>query len=335
MNLSKNIQKSIVFILLFITVLSFSSCMPSSPITKSDFALNTIVSITFYNSKDAACFDGCMNICRKYENLFSKTISGSDIDRINQSEGTGVEVSEETAFLIEESLKYCNLTDGAVDITVAPVTDLWNFSDIYEGKRPPEDSEIKSLLGYIDYKSVCVDGNTVSLSNPDSAIELGFIAKGYIADQIKDYVISQGVQRCIINLGGNIVTVDNRTNPGSFTIGIRKPFDDNGNTIDTVKVINKSVVTSGIYERSFTCDGTLYHHIINPKTGYPVSNNLCSVTIISDDSAKGDALSTTCLCLGLDKGMELINNTDDVEAVFVTDEYELFYSENLENLYKN
>ena len=143
---------------------------------------------------------------------------------------------------------------------------------------------------------------------------------------MKAYLTSQGINSGFINLGGNVLTLGEKADATDYTIGIQRPFDESGNTITTVEVKDKSVVTSGIYERYYRVNGKIYHHILDVSTGYPYDNGLYSVTIISDSSMDGDALSTICFALGLDKGMELIESLDDVEAVFVTDDYEIISS---------
>ena len=162
-------------------------------------------------------------------------------------------------------------------------------------------------------------------------INLGAIAKGYIADKMKDYLLEEGVESAIIDLGGNVLCVGQRPDGSPFRIGVQMPFADRSETAAVMEISDKSVVSSGIYERYFEQDGVLYHHILNPSTGYPYENDLVSVTIISDESVDGDGLSTTCFALGLDKGMELINSLPDVQAVFITEDYQLHYSEDFEN----
>ena len=150
--------------------------------------------------------------------------------------------------------------------------------------------------------------------------------KNDIADQIKKYLEDEGVEHALINLGGNMLAVGGRYDGTDFQIGIQKPFAETGTVLASVAISGKSVVSSGNYERYFEQDGDIYHHILNPATGYPADTGLNQVTIISDSSAQGDALSTTCFLLGLDKGMELIQSLDGVEAVFVTSDMKVHAS---------
>ena len=176
-----------------------------------------------------------------------------------------------------------------------------------------------------------IDPERVDFAKEGMQLDLGAVAKGYIADRIKDYLLEQGVESAIIDLGGNILCVGSRPGGDPFRIGLQRPFASHSETVATVEITDKSVVSSGIYERYFEEDGVLYHHILNPETGYPYDNGLVSVTIISDESVDGDGLSTSCFALGLEKGMELINSLPDVQAVFITEDGELHFSEGFED----
>ena len=138
--------------------------------------------------------------------------------------------------------------------------------------------------------------------------------------------MENGVESAVINLGGNVLCVGSRPDGTPFRVGLQRPFADRNETIATIEVSDLSVVSSGIYERYFEQDGQLYHHILDPATGYPCENNLVAVTILSEESTDGDGLSTTCFALGLEKGMELIESLENVEAMFITEDNELHYS---------
>ena len=190
----------------------------------------------------------------------------------------------------------------------------------------PADKDIQAALPFINYEDVAVEGNKLTFAKEGMELDLGAIAKGYIADKMKDFLVSKGVKSATINLGGNVLCIGKKPDNTPFRIGIQKPFADRSETIAVLDIEDKSVVSSGIYERYFEKNGTFYHHILNPDTGYPYNNHLVSVTIISDQSVDGDGLSTSCFALGLEKGMDLINSIPDVHAVFITDDYQLHYS---------
>ena len=306
-------------------------------VTKSGFYFDTIISITLYGTADESYIDQCFDMASQYENLLSNTIDDSDISRINANAGkSAVEVSDDTIEILKAGIKYGELSHGAFDITIGNLSSLWDFSEIAENTDSddnevdasylPHDDDIASIIKHIDYTKIEIDGNKVKLLDADAKLDLGGIAKGFIADKMKAYLTSQGINSGFINLGGNVLTLGEKADGTDYTIGIQKPFDESGNAITTVEVKDKSVVTSGIYERYYRVNGKIYHHILDVSTGYPYDNGLYSVTIISDSSMDGDALSTICFALGLDKGMELIESLDDVEAVFVTDDYEIISS---------
>lgn len=294
-------------------------------LSDTGFFLDTVVTVTLYQKDARQLIDECFTLMNDYENMLSRTREGSDIWNINHSGGEPVTVSEETAGLIEKALYYAELSGGTFDPTIAPVVSLWDFQGEGEHTLPDEDA-LAEALTHVGYENVELDGTTVTLTDPNAAIDLGGIAKGYIADCLKDYLVSQGVECGLIDLGGNILTVGRRPDGKEFTIGIRRPFSSATDLIGTVTVDGKSVVTSGTYERYFELDGVLYHHILDPEDGYPFDNGLTSVTILSSQSVDGDALSTACFTLGLEDGMELVKSLDGIEAMFITEDMELHKS---------
>ena len=306
------------------------------PVSATAIKLNTTVTVTIYDSQDRELLTECMNLCDKYEKIFSRTASDSELYQLNHRELTPVagtedtfQVSDPLAELIRKGLYYSELSEGAFDIAIEPLTSLWDFTA--EDPQVPEDRLIQEALTKCDYHNVSVsDNNEVILKTEDTAIELGAIAKGYIADRLKDYLISQGVKSAIINLGGNVLCIGGKPDDSSFKIGIQNPFADRSETIAVMDIKDKSVVSSGVYERCFEQDGTLYHHLLNPRTGYPYDNGLIAVTIISDESVDGDALSTTCFALGLEDGMKLAESLDNVQAFFVTSDYEIHYTKDFQ-----
>ena len=319
---------SILGILLWM-VCVFCGCKSTAtePITRQTILFDTIIQIRIYDSDASDILDGCIEKCEYYENLLSRTVEGSDIYRINHADGTPVEVHPETIALLETALSYCELSDGAFDITLAPVSDLWDFQN--NPGTLPEQSQLDAALSSVGYEAIQISGNSVQITNPDTQIDLGAIAKGYIADQLKLYLKEQGIEHALIDLGGNILTVGGKPDGSKFHIAIQKPFDEQGTPITTVKTTDDSIVTSGIYQRYIEINGKIYHHILNPETGYPYDHSLFSVTIISNSSTTADALSTTCFAMGLEDGLELINSLEHTEAIFITDNYELIYSDGL------
>ena len=327
-------RRLLSFFLIGVILFTFTGCDTKKSddtfITRTSYMLNTIVTINIYDSTDESLLDGCLDLCRKYEELFSRTIDTSEIARLNRGEIT--EVSEDTAELIEKGLFYGELTDGAFDISVHPVSSLWDFSSGSENPSLPDPALLETALKKVDYQKIGLQNQTVSFAVEGMGIELGAIAKGYIADRMKDYLVSQGVSSATINLGGNVLTIGSRPDGTPFRIGIQKPFAPTGTPALTLPVTDLSVVSSGVYERYFELDGTLYHHILDTKTGYPIQNNLFEVTIISPSSMDGDALSTTCFLLGLEEGIALIESLENTEAVFLTSDGNIHATSGLKNL---
>jgi thiamine biosynthesis lipoprotein len=312
---------------LFMTGCSFSkSSSENEPLSATEFLLNTVVTVSLYDVKDPDILDECFQLCKTYENLFSRTTDASDISRINQNGSLPTDVSAETVKLLNAGLYYSELSDGAFDITIAPLSSLWDFTA--DPFSVPDAGLIDEARKKVNWKQVIITGTNVSLTEGGS-LDLGAIAKGYIADCMKSYLESKGVKSALINLGGNLLTVGSKPDGSAFRIGIQKPFGDTNETIGYLEINDYSIVTSGIYERYAVTEGTLYHHIINPKTGYPYDNNLNSVTIVSKCSIDGDALSTVCFALGLENGMELIESLDDTEAIFITKDNQIYYSEGI------
>lgn len=322
-----------------------TSTTGNQPISISSIKLNTAVQITIYDSQDKALLDDCLALCDKYELIFSRTNEKSELYRLNHRKdvsdgdfstdgqttpypvsGTADtwHISEDLAALLSKGLDITRESDGAFDIAIAPLTSLWDFTA--EDPKVPDDAAIQKALPLCSSDGVTIDGQDITLPSDDIQFDVGAIAKGYIADRLKDFLIKKGVKSAIINLGGNVLCIGSKPDGTPFKIGIQKPFADRNETEAVMDITGKSVVSSGIYERCFKQDGKLYHHILNPQTGYPYDNGLISVTIISDQSVDGDALSTTCFALGLEDGLKFAVKKG-VQAVFITEDYELHYTD--------
>lgn len=295
-----------------------------SSIKMTGMYFDTIVSVEVWGTNDESILEHCKEMCTRYEQLFSRTIDTSDVSRINAAGGLPVEVDPETAELLEMGLHYGKLSEGRFDITIAPLSELWDVKN--NPGNIPDQEAIDEARSHVNYENVILDQNTVTLTDPKAAIDLGGIAKGFIADKLKVYLTGKGIEHALISLGGNIVAVGGRPNGQPFHIGIQKPFAETNEAITTVEISGQSVVSSGTYERYFEKDGKIYHHLLDPAAGYPYDNHLLQVTIISDASADGDALSTACFGLGLEKGTALIESLDNIRAIFVTDDYKLHYA---------
>lgn len=325
----KRKMKFILLLMLIFCMAGTTACQQASltdPVTVTGYKLNTYVRIDSYTKVPQSVLNECLNICDTYERLFSRTLEESTLYQVNQ--GTLRVIPEELGTLIQYGLQYSRISNGAFDITIGSVSQLWDFTS--DTPVVPDSSAIQEALQYVDYRKVNLtqqEDHTYLIEMPEHTIlDLGAIAKGYIADRLKDYLLENHVTHATINLGGNVLCVGGKNASTDFTIGVKKPFSENNEMLAALKLNDISAVSSGTYERYFYADNTFYHHILNPASGYPYDNSLTGVTILSQTSVEGDCLSTTCFALGLEQGMELIETLADTEAIFVTADGTTYYS---------
>ena len=312
-----------------VIIIPQTGCGGKEPVSGSEFCLDTSCEITIYDmegmseDKAAGIIDQAFAEIREYENMLSRNVEGSDVYRINHADGKSTEVSVETLDVIHTGLLMAELSGGKFDITVGALTDLWKFTS--DNPSVPEDQEIRKALETVGYENITMKGNEVGLSDSETRIDLGGVAKGYIADKTGEYMEAQGVTKAIINLGGNITAIGEKEEDTPWTIGIERPYSDRSEIVGSIKVSDKTVVTSGIYERQFVEDGVRYHHVLDPQTGYPAETDLEAVTItaVKGNSGFCDSLSTACLILGKEKAHRLVLKLQDeypqmeIEAAFI------------------
>ncbi len=292
-----------------------AACGCESSTTDTRFLLDTVVTITAECSDET--LSGAFALCEEYDKTLNAHNKDSEISKLNQNGGG--KVSDETANLLRQSLGFCSMSGGSFDITVYPLSLIWNFKN----EIVPTRNEIAEALSSVDYGSIVIDGNDVSLNG--TKIDLGGIAKGYITDKVLSYLKENGAAGGIINLGGNVYVFGEK----EYNIGIATPFKEN-ETAAVLSLKNKSVSTSGVYQRYFKKDGKLYHHIIDPATGYPAESDLLSASVICDNSATADALSTICVLKGLKGATEFIESLSGVEAIFIDKDYRVTYTSGIE-----
>ena len=307
-------MKKIVSLNLSLVLLLLCGCTGKLENKDTRFLFDTVVTLTANCSNET--LDGAFELCENYEKLLSRTVQDSEVYTLNNTEGF-VEVSDDTLGIIEKSLYYANLSNGKFDITIYPVSSLWDFNN----QIIPSRDEICEALKNVDYQSIKIEGNKINLNGRQ--IDLGGIAKGYVADRLSEYFKEMKVSEGIIDLGGNLLVFGDR----DYTVGIKQPFSDE--LAATLKMRNKTVVTSGTYERYIPADIKLYHHILDPDTGYACDTDLTSATIIGNSSMDADALSTVCILIGLENAQKLIENTADTEAVFIDNDGKLHYTSGL------
>ena len=316
---------SLIFCL--VLALLFSSCggeEAAAPVSRSEFALDTLCTVTLYDPADPELLDEAFALIAAEEALLSRTVEGSDVWRVNRAAGQTVTVSEDTAELISLGLEYSELSHGVFDITVGRLTELWDFGG---ANHVPAEWELPPALSSVDYRNLTLDGCQVTLSDPEARLELGAVAKGYIADRVAQLLKEEGAKSAVIDLGGNVVTLGAKPDGEAWKIGVQQPFGaERSELIGLIEAEGDlSLVTSGVYERNFERNGVLYHHILDPRTGFPADTDVIGVTVVSASSARGDALSTVCLLLGMEEGSRLLEADPDVlGAVWVDKDGEVY-----------
>ena len=298
-----------------------------------DFKLDTYVTITSYDNTSEEVLQNALNLCDKYEKIFSMHDESSELWSLNHNE-TQV-VSDDLGIAINKGFEMYRASDGHFQISIGSVSGLWDFhGDNPYDTRFPDDELLKEKLKYVDDSKISLtkEGSGWRVNKPsETVIDLGAVAKGYIADGIKDYLVSEGCTSAVINLGGNVCCIGDK-NGSPFNIGIRKPFGEANDTVAVFELNDMSLISSGISERYFKdYSERIYHHILDPETGYPYDNELYQVSIITKSSLDGDCLSTLCFTLGLEEGLKLIEETPDTEAVFITSDEELHFSSGAKN----
>lgn len=304
-----------------------SGCGNRTSITKSAVLMDTVVSVTIYDADREELLDECLKRCGEYEHLFSSQIEDSEISNINQSGGDVVALSEEMAFLLEKAETYYSLSGGLFDVSVGQITALWDF----HGSSPviPSKQQLEWACRHVGMEYVDIAGDTLTLLDDQVQLDVGGIAKGYIADLLCEYLVSQGIDSGILNLGGNVRVIGSKPDGDLFSVGLQKPFDAEGEVAASLKISDCSVVTAGTYQRYLEVDGVRYHHILNPRTGYPADTDLDSATVICEDAVDADALSTICMLLGQKRAEELIASLDGTEAVFISRDGEISVTDGL------
>lgn len=335
MNKLKNI---LIYTLIMCTSILVSCTKGSSdnnePLTRTEALMGTVVKISLYDNTDSKILDKAFDRVKEIEKLVSANESGTEIDSINNAAGkNAVKVTSTTFNVIEKGLEYSILSEGDFDVTVGPLVKLWSIG--LEGAKVPTQAEIDSTLPLIDFNSLELNKQeqTVFLKNENMAIDLGAIAKGFTADEIAKLLTDNGVKSAIIDLGGNVFTLGTKPSGDDWTIGVQNPFNDRGDIIGTIKVNNKTVVTSGIYERYIEKDNVKYHHLLNPDTGYPYDNDIAGISIITEKSTDADALSTTIFAKGINDGLALVESLDGVDAIFIGKDYKIYITAGLKDTF--
>ncbi|AAK80706.1 thiamine biosynthesis lipoprotein [Clostridium acetobutylicum] len=299
------------------------------------YCLGTVINLTAYGKNAETAIDESIKVLEKIDDKFSAFKTLSEVSKINRTAHNNfIKLSSEAFSLIENSIYYSRLTNGCFDPTIKPLVNLWNIGK--ENFRIPKESEISTSISLVNYTDIVLDkkNSSIMLKKQKQSVDLGGIAKGYAADKVKEVFTNYKVKHGIIDLGGNIFVVGKKDRSHNWNIGIQNPFSERGGYIGILNLKNKSVVTSGNYERYSIYKGKKYHHIINPKTGYPEDNEVLSVSVISDESIDGDGLSTGLYIMGVKKGIDLVNSIKGVDCIFVTKKKEVYLTNDIKSNFK-
>ncbi len=295
----------------------------AEPESQRKLLLGTTIGVSIYDDIPAGIFDEIFNRVEEIQWRMTVDEDDSEASAVNQAAGIEpIAVSPDTFAVVDAAVAASERSAGAFDVTIGPLVKLWDIGS-ETTSRPPPDDAIRSLLPLIDFNGVRLDylGGTVYLERSGMAIDLGGIAKGFAADEAARILREAGVQHALMDFGGNILTVGHKPDGSPWRIGIQRPNDARGRYIGILKTTDRAVVTSGPYERFFVGpDGTRYHHIIDPDTGYPARPDVESVTVVSENSMLADALSTSLYVMGLERGMQLVESSYEVEAIMLTED---------------
>lgn len=319
-----------LFVLLLLP-LSLSGCKADeTPATGDLYTMSTYVTQQVYGREKEKAIENVNTLLKSLDKKLSLFQEGSDIDRINQNAGISpVKVDDYTFALISAAKRYGEDSKGLFDITIAPITLLWGIDT--DQARVPSQEEIASALPLVDSNQLILNEKekTVFLQEKGMKIDLGGIAKGYMAAAIYEEYQKLDITAALVSIGGNICAYGTKPNGEAFTLGIRDPASKSSAAImGKLQVTDKVLATTGAYERYFEQDGKIYHHILDPKTGYPVQSDLLSVTVISEDGGLADFLSTTLYMAG-SENIEKYRNNSRFSVIVIDKENKVYISDSL------
>ena len=320
-----------------ILIIALNGCSPAQvhPVSKSGFVLDTACTMTLYDKAPADTLDKAFAILDHVNTTMTIDSKQSELINVNDAAGEhAVQVDPELYAVIKDGLHFSRLSSGAFDITVGPLVKLWGIGT--GGDSVPPEAKIKQALSLIGYRHVVLNDadHSVFLEHRGMMIDLGGIAKGYAGDEVQAFLEKVGVHHALIDLGGNIVAMGSKPDGSPWRVGIQDPDLARGSYIGVVSVTNKSVVSSGQYERFLTYKGKNYGHILSTTNGFPIDNGITSTTIIAVNGTEADALSTSVFALGVQKGLALVNSLPGVEAIILTADKQVYLSNGMKDAFK-
>jgi thiamine biosynthesis lipoprotein len=305
-------------ILLILALMLIFTCGCEHRVKKTQFLFGTVADITIIakTKNDENALDSAFEAMKSTDEMMSAYNSSSEVSKINQNAGqSAVKASQDTFAVIEKALEFSQLSDGAFDVSIGPLVNLWGFGTAKN--HVPSDDEIAQNLPLVDYKKIILDrpNKTVKLAMRGMKIDLGAIAVGYAVDKALGVLKEKGIKNALVNGGGEIYALGSPPGKSAWRVGIQHPRK-HGDVLGTIDIKDKAISTSGDYENYFEANGKRYCHILNPKTGKSVED-IISVTVVADNTTDADALSTTIMIMGEKKGMELAKRLG-VDCIVVT-----------------
>lgn len=312
----------------FLAIIILGSCSKKEESYSSDFfAMDTFMRITAYGENSESAVKEAEMYINKLENKISRTRENSEIYKLNKNKKAVV--SDETAEVLNLAVRFSEKTQGKFDITISGISDLWQIGT--ENQRIPEQGEIEEAIKTVDYRNIIFnDNNEVELLN-GSTIDLGGIGKGYAADKVTQILKNNGINKAIIALAGNVYVLGGKDNENGWRVGIANP-ENPAESIAVIEAREKTIVTTGDYERYFEEGGIRYHHVFDVKTGYPADSDLTSVTVISENSVEADAYSTALYIMGVQKGIDFCEK-NSIDAVFATKDKKMYTTSGVKDVF--
>ncbi|AEE15706.1 FAD:protein FMN transferase [Treponema brennaborense] len=298
----------------------FISCRKTPLPAKTEFRMGTVCTVNLYERGTDALYERMFSRLNEIEAVFSVNLPDSVVSNINRAAGLEpVPVSDEVLYVLEKALAIAEATGGMFDPSIGPLVSLWGIGS--DSAHVPQPEEIAAAKKLVDYRLVRLDKTerTVFLAERGMQLDLGGIVKGYAADELASIAAENGVKRALFDLGGNVYAYGRKPDGTAWRVGVKNPLAPEGQPLIKLELENKSVVTSGVYERFFFQDGVRYHHILDIKSGYPMRNEVLSATVVSESSMLADALSTSVFLLGPESGLALLA-AQGADGIIVTED---------------
>lgn len=283
--------------------------------TREVYAMDTVMTLEAYGQNADAALDEAVAEIERLDALWSIASSDGEIARLNAEKQ--ITASADTLALLTRAKEISAATDGLFSTTIAPLMEAWGFTS--GDYRVPDEAELSALLAHVDDEEIAISDSTVTIP-ADAKVDLGGIAKGFTSARVMEIFRENGIKNGILSLGGNVQALGTKPDGSLWRVGLQDPADERA-LFATLELADKAVITSGAYERNFEQDGVVYHHIIDPRTGYPAENGLSSVTIVSDDGTLADGLSTALFIMGKESAVEFWrSHRDDFDMVLLADD---------------